>query len=59
MGRQGQIVSNDLLLIKLEAYGFRWNLLRGIKTFLTNRKQRTVYEDQELSLATVLSGVLQ
>ena len=52
-------VPHSLLLIKLEAYGFRGNLLRWLTCFLTGRMQRVVCGDSESDWTSVLSGALQ
>ena len=49
----------NLLRLKLEAYGFRDNLLRWLTCFLTWRMQRVVCGDSESDWSSVLSGVPQ
>ena len=52
-------LSHDLLLAKLNAFGFSLLALRLVKSYLSNRKQRTTI-NKELSLwAEILLGLPQ
>ena len=52
-------LSHDLLLAKLNAFGFSLLALRLLKSYLSNRKQRTTI-NKELSLwAEILFGLPQ
>ena len=52
-------LSHDLLLAKLNAFGFSLLALRLVKSYLSNRKQRTTI-NKELSLwAEILFGLPQ
>ena len=52
-------VSHRRLLVKLEAYGISGNILRWIRQFLSNRKQRVVVGDCKSQWSEVTSGVPQ
>ena len=52
-------VDTDLLLRKLERYGFHDQLIRWIKSFLTDREQVVVVNGVHSDSAKVLSGVPQ
>ena len=52
-------VSHRKLLVKLEAYGISGNILRWIRQFLSNRKQRVVVGDCKSQWSEVTSGVPQ
>ena len=52
-------VRHSLLLVKLEAYGFRSKLLRWLTCFLTGRMQRVVCGQSESDWTSVISGVSQ
>ena len=52
-------VDHDLLLKKLQRYGFQGRLLNWIEAFLTGRQQRVVVNGKLSFLAWVLSGVPQ
>jgi hypothetical protein len=50
---------HDMMLYKLEAYGISGSLLKWIKSFLSNRKQRVVMGSAVSSWLNVSSGVPQ
>lgn len=52
-------VNTDILLTKLEYYGFRNNILNLFRSYLTNRQQYVSIDDIESSLLPSLSGVPQ
>ena len=52
-------VPHRRLLTKLEAYGVNGSVLRWIKAFLSNRKQRVVVRGALSEWSTVTSGVPQ
>ena len=52
-------VSHQRLVIKLDHYGIRGNLLQWIKSFLANRTQQVLVEGHTSSPAPVTSGVPQ
>ena len=52
-------VSHEKLLLKLEAYGINSILVRWVKGFLSNRRQRVVNEDNSSKWVDVTSSVPQ
>ena len=52
-------VPHAQLLVKLQSYGIKGNLLKWIKAFLTNRKQRVVVNSSKSEWCDVSSGVPQ
>ena len=52
-------VSHDILLRKLEAYGIKNNVIRLIKSYLSDRKQHVQYSDGKSDVKGVLHGVPQ
>ncbi len=52
-------ISHKLLLMKLEGYGIKGNILKWIHSFLTNRKQRVAIRGSYSKWAPVTSGVPQ
>jgi len=52
-------LSHDLLIAKLNAYGFSYNALKLINSYLTNRKQRTRSGTVYSTWSEILSGVPQ
>ena len=52
-------VSHEKLLLKLEAYGIDSILVRGVKGFLSNRRQRVVIGDNSSEWVEVTSSVPQ
>ena len=52
-------LSHDLLIAKLEAYGFSNSALKFIYSYLKDRKQRTKVNGSYSSRRTLLSGVPQ
>ena len=52
-------VWHERLILKLNQYGISENLLRLIKCFLKNRKQRVALNGQTSSWTNVLAGVPQ
>ena len=59
LSRAFDVVSHDLLLVKLKKVGICGNILRWIKSFLTNRKQRVKVGDVLSDWCAVTSGVPQ
>ena len=52
-------INHDLLIVKLNAYGFTKNSLRLIKSYLSNRWQRTKINTSFSSWTELLLGVPQ
>ena len=52
-------VSHDRLLLKLQSYGIRGQILLWIKGFLSGRTQRVLMDGEKSSSCHVLSGVPQ
>ena len=52
-------VSHDILLRKLEAYGIKNNVIRLVKSYLSDRKQYVQFSDGKSDVKDVLHGVLQ
>jgi hypothetical protein len=52
-------VPHKRLFVKLKAYGISGNVLCWIQTFLSNRRQRVVVNNESSELKPVLSGVPQ
>ena len=52
-------VDHELLISKLERYGFHHSLINWIKSFLTNRDQVVVLDGVHSFIAGILSGVPQ
>ena len=52
-------VDHKFLLSKLEAYGFGKKIINWVCSFLTNRKQRVIFEESKSEWRDVLSGVPQ
>ena len=52
-------VSHDILLRKLEAYGIKNNIIRLIKSNLSDRKQYVQYSDGQSDVKVVQHGVPQ
>ena len=52
-------INHDLLIAKLNAYGFTKNSLRLIKSYLSNRWQRTKINTSFSSWTELLLGVSQ
>ena len=52
-------LSHELLIAKLDAYGFSWSAVKLIHSYLTDRKQRTKINATYSSWYDVLSGVPQ
>ena len=52
-------VPHERLLLKVEAYGIKGDLLKWIRDFLTDRKQRVVIGDKMSSWKPVTSGIPQ
>ena len=52
-------VNHDILLDKLEHYGIRGNALNLFKSYLSNRKQYTVIENNQSQICNIECGVPQ
>ena len=52
-------LSHDLLIAKLDAYGFVKKSLKLVYSYLSNRKQRVKINDTYSSLGEILFGVPQ
>ena len=52
-------VSHDILLRKLEAYGIKDNVIKLIKSYLSDRKQYVQFSDGKSDVKGVLHGVPQ
>ena len=52
-------LNHDLLLAKLEAYGFETDALRYMKRYLTNRKQRVRVNKTSSEWGSITIGMLQ
>ena len=52
-------VNHDLLLMKLEHYGIRNNMLSWLKSYLTDRKQFVTFNGQSSELMHIKYGVPQ
>nr|CAI5840348.1 unnamed protein product [Callosobruchus analis] len=52
-------VNTQILIMKLEYYGFRGNVKTLLTSYLTNRKQYVVMNGKESKIAQVLNGVPQ
>ena len=52
-------VGHDILLGKLEHYGIRGNALNLFKSYLSNRKQYTVIENNKSQICNIECGVPQ
>ena len=52
-------VSHARLLLKLQAYRIRGNLLKWIEDYLAGRQQKVIVRNEESEWCNVISGVLQ
>ena len=52
-------ISHDILIIKLEKYGFRGVVLKLLVSFLSNRNQCVSYNSSKSQLNNIKYGVLQ
>ena len=52
-------LSHELLIAKLDAYGFNENTIKFVNSYLTNRKQSVKIQDSLSALKHILSGVPQ
>ena len=52
-------ILHDLLIAKLAAYGFDYNSLQILKSYLSNRKKRTKINDAYSKYFEILFGVQQ
>ena len=52
-------IPHDLIIVKLEAYGFHLDALKPIHDYLSNRKQRVKVNDAYSSWKDILYGVPQ
>ena len=52
-------VPHARLLLKFQTYGIRGNLLKWIKHFLTDHKQRVIVHNEQSEWCDVISGVPQ
>ena len=52
-------ILHDLLIAKLAAYGFDYNSLQMLQSYLSNRKQRTKINDAYSKYCEILFGVPQ
>ena len=59
MSKAFDCLSHELLIAKLEAYGFDFNSLEIIYDYLTNRKQRVRINSKYSSWSQIISGVPQ
>ena len=50
-------LSHEILITKLDAYGFHKNTLKLVNSYLSNRKQRVKINDKYSSWSEILSGV--
>jgi len=53
------VLSHDLLLAKLNVYGFSYNTLKLVQSYLTNRRHRTKNGSIYSTWEEILSGVPQ
>ena len=51
--------SHELLIAKLDAYGFDKNVLKLVNSYLSNRKQRVKIDSKYSSWSKILFGVPQ
>ena len=52
-------LDQELLIAKLNAYGFRLTVLKLVKNYLSNRKPRTKINSSYISLLEIIFGVPQ
>ena len=52
-------IDHDILLHKLDCYGFRGIVLDWFRDYLSNRTQYVSYNDNKSDLKTILCGVPQ
>ena len=52
-------LSHELLIAKLDAYGFEKNALKLVNSYLANRKQRAKINSKHSSWSEILFGVPQ
>ena len=52
-------VNHDILLLKLEHYGIRDNMLNWFKSYLSNRKQYVFLNGESLEVKDITCGVPQ
>ena len=52
-------ISHDLLIAKLAAYGFHFNALRLLHSYLSDRYQRVMVNSNYSSWSGIICGVLQ
>ena len=52
-------VDHELLISKLERYGFHPSLINWIKSFLSNRDQVVVLDGVQSFVAGILSGIVE
>ena len=52
-------MNHDLLIAKLGAYGFQYNALSLMKSYLTKRRQRVRVNNNLGAWERIISGVLQ
>ena len=50
-------ILHDLLIVKLAAFGFDYNSLQILQSYLSNRKQRAKIDDAYIKYWEILSGV--
>ena len=50
-------IDHNLLIAKLEAYGFSYSFLKYLKSYLDNRQQRVNINNNYSSLETILKGI--
>ena len=59
LGKVFDCISHDLLIAKLEAYGFHFNALRLLHSYLSDRYQRVRANSNYSSWSEIICGVLQ
>ena len=52
-------IDHDILLHKLDYYGFRWIVLDWFQDYISNRNHYVSYNENKSDLKTILCGVLQ